>query len=44
LAELLDSATVDLVNQDGGEQGLVEAIEPWMQKIIEKAFHAKYTR
>lgn len=42
LDELLESATVDLVDQDGGERGIVEADEPWMQDLLANAFEAKY--
>jgi hypothetical protein len=42
LQECLETATVDLVDQDGGERGHVEADEDWMQDAVEKAFMAKY--
>lgn len=34
LAQLLDSATVDLIDQDGGERGFVKADADWMQSLI----------
>ena len=42
LTECLEDATVDLVDQDGGERGHVEADADWMQDAVEKAFMAKY--
>lgn len=42
LAECLETACVDLVDQDGGEAAMVEADAEWMQDAIEKAFMAKY--
>lgn len=34
LEELLDNATVDLIDQDGGERGMIEAYKPWMVELI----------
>lgn len=42
LEECLESATVDLVDQDGGEAGHVEADAGWMQSAVERAFMDKY--
>jgi hypothetical protein len=38
LDECLDNASVDLVDQDGGERGHVEADEDWMQELIVQAY------
>lgn len=42
LQECLEDASVDLIDQDGGECGHVEADSDWMQDAVEKAFMAKY--
>jgi hypothetical protein len=44
LEELLDDASVDLVDQDGGNPKFspVPADEAWMQELIEKEFKEKY--
>lgn len=42
LEECLETATVDLVDQNGGERGHVEADDDWMQDAVEKAFMVKY--
>lgn len=38
LDELMENATVDLVDQDGGEAAIVEANEAWMQDLIAEEF------
>lgn len=43
LEECLDNASVDLVDQDGGEAGMHMAEENWMQDAIREAFMKKYT-
>lgn len=42
LEECLENACVDLVDQDGGSRGLVDAHCDWMQALIERAFMDKY--
>lgn len=43
IAECLMSATVDLIDQDGGTfRDDVEADQDWMQDAVEKAFMRKY--
>jgi hypothetical protein len=42
LDECLSNAGVDLVDQDGGEAGQVEADADWMQDLVREAFRAKY--
>lgn len=39
LDELLENASVDLIDQDGGERGQVEADEDWMQLSICEKFY-----
>jgi len=39
LDELLESATVDLVDQDGGEAAIVKADREFLQKIIEDEYN-----
>lgn len=41
LEELIDSATVDICDQDGGEVAIVAADSWWMLKKIEERYHAK---
>lgn len=43
LTECLESASVDMIDQDGGERGQVEADAEWMQDAILEAFSVKYT-
>lgn len=43
LEECLDDASVDLVDQDGGEAGIHKADEDWMQDAVREAFMQKYT-
>ena len=38
LEELLESATVDLIDQDGGEVSQVEADDKWMQDLVRQEF------
>lgn len=38
LDELIENATVDLVDQDGGAASEVEADEPWMVEEIKEQF------
>lgn len=42
LIECLEQATVDLIDQDGGEHGFVEADKEWMQVAVAEAFVKKY--
>lgn len=43
LEECLETATVDLIDQDGGTcRDDIEADDDWMQDAIEKAFMSKY--
>lgn len=42
LEELLDKATVDIIDQDGGEVAVVAADSEWMQDLIEEEFYRKY--
>ena len=42
LAECLESAQVDLIDQDGGEYAIREADSDEMQDAVEKAFMEKY--
>lgn len=42
LEECIDNATVDLIDQDGGERGETEAHKDWMIDMIEKEFMRKY--
>lgn len=42
LDELMDSATVNLVDQDGGDLRVAPADESWMQDLIADAFEQKY--
>ena len=42
LEELLEDASVDLVDQDGGEAGIVEADSEWMQRAVAAAYYEKY--
>jgi hypothetical protein len=42
LEECLESASVDLIDQDGGEFAMREADSDEMQDAVEKAFMAKY--
>jgi hypothetical protein len=44
LDELLDNAQVDVMDQDGGELAVLQADSAWMQKQIEKAYHAQINR
>lgn len=41
LDELLDNASVDLIDQDGGERGQVEADADWMQMSIAEEFYGQ---
>lgn len=41
LDELLENASVDLIDQDGGERGQVEAEENWMQELIAEKFYGQ---
>ena len=38
LKELLNSATIELIDQDGGTADTVEAEESWMQELVKKEF------
>lgn len=38
LETCLEGASVDLVDQDGGEAGIVEADADWMQRLIVEAY------
>lgn len=38
LEELYDNATVDVVDQDGGDCGYQSADEDWMQRLILKKY------
>lgn len=42
LDELIANATVDLVDQDGGEAGIVEADENWMVELVIAEFHKRW--
>ena len=42
LDEVIQSATVDLIDQDGGERGVVEADENWMVEAMIAEFRRKY--
>lgn len=42
LEECLENASVDLIDQDGGEYAMREADSDEMQDAVEKAFMAKY--
>ncbi len=39
LQELLDTATVDIIDQDGGELAVREADKAWMQILITLTFN-----
>lgn len=39
LDELLENASVDLIDQDGGDHGPVEAGLQWMQDAVEEKFY-----
>ena len=39
LDELLENASVDLIDQDGGERGQVEADADWMHILIVEQFY-----
>ena len=41
LDECLDNATVDLIDQDGGERGQVDADENWMQDLIVESYYGR---
>lgn len=42
LDELMESATVNMVDQDGGDLRVERADESWMQDLIADAFEQKY--
>ncbi len=42
LDELMDDASISIMDQDGGEVDVVPADESWMQDLIEDAFRAAW--